>query len=199
MKLEWNLPNILTMLRVVSVPFFIYLLLQSDPLSRWIAFGLFALASLTDLVDGYLARKYRLETELGKFLDPLADKLLVLGSFITFLALSSQVQLWMVLCIIGRDFLITSMRFLAVRKGASLRTSMFGKVKTVFQMLAIILIIFSFLIISWKERGQINAMFEGQSLEFGRSVFMIAWHNLTATWQGAMPGSIWFQLSSFGP
>lgn len=196
-KLEWNLPNILTMLRVVSVPFFVYLLLQSDPLSRWIAFGLFALASLTDLVDGYIARKYRLETELGKFLDPLADKALVVGALITFLMLSSQIQVWMVFCIIGRDFLITSMRFLAVKQGASLRTSMFGKVKTVFQMFSIITIIISFLLISYKERGVINEMYQNAAND--SSVFSVAWQNLIQFWNGSIEGSVWFGLSTFTP
>ena len=153
MKFVWNIPNVLTLLRFLSVPVFIYLLLQPDLNSRIIAFSLFALASITDLVDGYIARRFKQETELGKFMDPLADKALVTAAFLTFIFLSAQVQLWMVLIIIGRDMMITAMRWLAVRKNVVLRTSVFGKVKTAFQMFSITMILVSFLIISHKERG----------------------------------------------
>lgn len=194
----WNLPNILTMLRVVSVPFFIYLLVQPDSNSRWFAFALFAVASITDLVDGYLARKFRQETELGKFLDPLADKALVLGAFMTFLLMSSQIQIWMVFCIIGRDFLITAMRYLAVKQGASLRTSVFGKVKTVFQMFAICTILISFLFISYKERDVINQMYD-QVATTGTGTWELALQNLFDFIKGSSKKSIAFQLASFGP
>ncbi|MCB1326546.1 MAG: CDP-diacylglycerol--glycerol-3-phosphate 3-phosphatidyltransferase [Spirochaetales bacterium] len=198
MKIVWNLPNVLTALRLASVPFFIYLLAQPDIYSRWIAFFLFAAASITDLVDGYIARKYRQETELGKFLDPLADKALVIGAFVTFLLLSAQIEMWMVACVIGRDMFITFLRWLAIRKGQSLRTSVFGKVKTAFQMLAISVIIVSFLIVSLRERQEINAFYYA-----GRDVGMYAWdtaaYNLGLFINGSRDHSVAYALASFLP
>lgn len=192
-----NLPNILTILRVLSVPFFIYLLIQPELYSRIIAFVLFVFASVTDLVDGYLARKWKQETELGKFLDPLADKALVLGAFGTFFALSSQVELWMVLCIVGRDMLITVMRWLAIHKGASLRTSVFGKIKTTFQMFAIGTILLSFTLITYKQRGAINTMYS-TATEQGVPTYAVAAGNLERFMDGEFVG-LFFGLAHFVP
>ncbi len=193
-----NLPNILTILRVVSVPFFIWLLLREDFVSRVIAFALFVFASVTDLIDGYLARKWKQETELGKFLDPLADKMLVLGAFITFLGMSSQVELWMVLCIVGRDMLITVMRWLAIREGKSLRTSVFGKIKTSFQMFAIITILLSFTLITYKQRGAINAMYAAAT-EQGIPTFQVALQNMRTFLAGGFEGGLYYGLATFLP
>ncbi|MBE7437972.1 MAG: CDP-diacylglycerol--glycerol-3-phosphate 3-phosphatidyltransferase [Spirochaetales bacterium] len=192
-----NLPNILTVLRVLSAPFFVYLLLQPDLNSRIIAFVLFALASVTDLIDGYLARRWNQETELGKFLDPLADKFLVLGAFITFLFLTEQTELWMVLCIIGRDMLITIMRWMAIQLGKSLRTSVFGKIKTGFQMFAIVVIVFSFLVVTYKERTSINEFYLNAALQ-GQDTFSVAFENLNKTIRGEYT-SLFYALSSFVP
>ena len=197
MKFVWNIPNVLTLLRFFSVPIFIYLLLQPDLSSRIIAFSLFALASITDLVDGYIARRFKQETELGKFMDPLADKALVTAAFLTFIFLSEQVQLWMVLIIIGRDMMITGMRWLAVRKGVSLRTSVFGKVKTAFQMFSITMILVSFLIISHRERGTINDMYR-QARETGQGAFDVALHNLL-DFMATTSANISYDLASFVP
>jgi len=109
------------------------------------ALVVFSLASLTDMLDGWSARKLKQETSTGKFLDPLADKLLVISVLVTFLIFDPLIPLWMVLVIVGRDLLITLMRFLAIRKGKELRTSRFGKVKTAFQMFSIVLIIMVFI------------------------------------------------------
>ncbi|HMU85699.1 MAG TPA: CDP-diacylglycerol--glycerol-3-phosphate 3-phosphatidyltransferase [Leptospiraceae bacterium] len=192
-----NLPNFLTVLRVISVPFFIYFLVQPSFTWRLTAFILFALASLTDLVDGYLARKWNQQTEFGKFLDPLADKFLVLGAFITFVVLTEQVQVWMVLCIVGRDMLITALRYLGIRKGKSLRTSRFGKWKTALQMFSIVIILMSFLLVSYGDKKEINRIYaEGRSQGIGP--FDVAWFNL----QEAMAGNHadWFySLASFLP
>jgi cardiolipin synthase len=197
MKGQWNLPNILTALRVVSVPFFVYFILSPNAYLRMAAFVLFALASITDLIDGYLARKWNQETELGKFLDPLADKALVLGAFITFLFLSDQVQIWMVLCIIGRDMLITALRYLAIHRGKSLRTSMFGKIKTTFQMFSIAVILLSFLMVSYRERGDINAMYR-EAREQGIAPILVAQTNFQEFMAGNVD-SILYGISSFVP
>mgnify|MGYP001796313933 CR=1 FL=1 len=197
MKFVWNIPNVLTLLRFLSVPVFIYLLLQPDQTSKIIAFTLFALASITDLVDGYLARKFKQETELGKFMDPLADKALVTAAFLTFIFLSAQVQLWMVLSFIGRVMMISARRWLAVRKAASLRTSVFGKVKTAFQMFAITMILVSFLIISHKERGAINAVYE-EAAAVGRGAYEVATENLLQFFAGPV-SNVSYELASFVP
>ncbi len=196
MKRIWTIPNVLTFLRFLSVPIFIYLLLQRDLGSRVAAFALFALASLTDLVDGYLARRLRQESELGKFMDPLADKALVTAALLTFITMSAQVQVWMVMCIIGRDILITVLRYLAVYRGQSLRTSVFGKVKTAFQMFAILTIIISFLIVSYRERHTINASYISAQ-EAGRGAWEVAFDNLSAFLQGS--DRILYDLASFTP
>ena len=192
-----NLPNILTILRVISVPFFVYLLLQPELISRVIAFVLFVFASVTDLIDGYLARKWKQETELGKFLDPLADKFLVLGAFLTFFGMSSQVKLWMVLCIVGRDMLITVMRWLAIHKGTSLRTSVFGKIKTSFQMFAIGTILLSFTLITYKQRGAINEMYSSAT-EQGVATYAVAAANYERFMNGQIEG-LFFGLATFVP
>ena len=121
MKIVFNVPNTLSVLRICSVPVFVYLLIQPETWMRQLAFLLFALASLTDLIDGYWARKYRQETELGRFLDPLADKALVTGVLLTFLSITEQIQIWMVLCILARDILITLLRYLAIHKKSTLQ------------------------------------------------------------------------------
>jgi cardiolipin synthase len=196
-KFVWNIPNILTLLRFLSVPVFIYLLIQADLLSRVIAFSLFALASITDLVDGYIARRFKQETELGKFMDPLADKALVTAAFLTFIFMSEQVQLWMVLFIIGRDMMITALRWLAVHKGTSLRTSVFGKVKTAFQMFCIILILVGFLIISHRERGVINASYRA-ARDSGQGAYEVATGNMLRFFT-EQPANYWYELASFVP
>ena len=194
---HWNLPNILTILRVVLVPFFIVLLLQPSFILRIIAFLIFIVASITDLIDGYLARKWNQETELGKFLDPLADKALVLGAFITFIYLSDQVQTWMVLVIIGRDLLITMLRYIAIHRGKSLQTSRLGKWKTGFQMFSIIVISLSFLLVSYRERESINLVYS-DARDRGIDPLWIAIENFYAFIQGA-DNSIFYGLSTFLP
>ena len=198
MKIIFNVPNTLTTLRICIVPIFVYLLLQPESWMRFLAFLLFTLASLTDLIDGYWARKYRQETELGRFLDPLADKALVIGALLTFLSISEQIQVWMVLCIIGRDLLITSLRYLAIQKKVHLRTSVFGKLKTAFQMFSLFIVILSFLIISYKESNLINEMYKKEKENYGLGSWKVAVSNLEQFL--SMPtGNILFSLASFLP
>jgi len=189
-----NLPNFLTLLRVLSVPFFIYFLMDPSQHYRYIAFILFSLASITDLIDGYLARKWKQETEFGKFMDPMADKVLVIGALITFLFLSDQVLIWMVLVIIGRDMLITILRYLAIKSGKSLHTSRLGKVKTAFQMFSIIVILLSLTLLTYKETGAINE--EYRQAESG--VYELATQNMVKFFQGEAKN--WhYGLASFLP
>ena len=137
-----NLPNKLTVMRVAAVPFFVVLMLV--PISgapcegwcKWTALALFIIASLTDLVDGKLARKYGLVTNFGKFMDPLADKLLVCSALICLVELS-RIPAWVVIIIIAREFVISGIRLIAADDGVVISASKWGKVKTVFQMIMV--------------------------------------------------------------
>lgn len=141
-----NVPNLFSALRIVLIPLFLYLLFLRTSSSMFWALVVFCAASLTDLIDGWSARKLNQETELGRFLDPLADKFLVISAFIALLYLDPLIPFWMVLVIVARDILITVMRYLAIKKGTVLKTSRFGKVKTAFQMISIIIIIMVFIV-----------------------------------------------------
>jgi len=146
----WTIPNILTFLRFLLIPVFVYFLFQESPTSRLIALALFAIASLTDLLDGYLARKLSQDSKLGRFMDPLADKFLVVTTLLAFYFLDNQISLWMVIAIISRDIVITVMRYLSIKKGVELKTSRLAKTKTAVQMTAIVLILLIFLIRSYR-------------------------------------------------
>lgn len=139
-----SLPNIVSLLRIVLIPVFLYFIFIPTKEHRLYALLVFIIASITDFLDGWIARRLKQESEMGKFLDPLADKFLVVAALIAFLILDPLIPLWMVIVIVGRDVLITLMRYLAIRKGMSLRTSSFGKVKTAFQMISIIIIMMVF-------------------------------------------------------
>jgi cardiolipin synthase len=131
------------------IPLFIYLLSIPTVESRIWSLVVFGLASLTDLLDGWSARKFKQESELGQFLDPLADKFLVISALIAILVLDPYLEIfdaWMIVIIVGRDVLITGMRYLAIKKGTTLRTSRFGKVKTAYQMVSIVLIIMIYIV-----------------------------------------------------
>lgn len=138
-----NLPNKLTVLRVILIPFFVASLLAfggNVRLLRYLAAAIFIVASLTDLLDGKIARKYNLVTNFGKFMDPLADKLLVCSALICLLRLR-QLPAWMVIIIISREFIISGFRLVAAEQGIVIAASYWGKWKTTFQMIAVILLI----------------------------------------------------------
>lgn len=140
-----NLPNKLTVLRVILIPFFVAALLVNggtNETMRIVAGVIFIVASLTDLLDGKIARKYNLVTNFGKFMDPLADKLLVCSALICFIELG-QVPAWMVIIIISREFIISGFRLVASDNGVVIAASYWGKFKTTFQMIAIVLLIFN--------------------------------------------------------
>ena len=136
-----NLPNKLTIFRVILIPFFIIaLLVPGIPAGNWIARAIFIVASLTDLLDGKIARKYNLVTNFGKFMDPLADKLLVCSALICLVELS-RIPSWMVVIIIAREFTISGFRLIAADNGVVIAASYWGKFKTTFQMIAVCLMI----------------------------------------------------------
>ncbi|WP_026655065.1 MULTISPECIES: CDP-diacylglycerol--glycerol-3-phosphate 3-phosphatidyltransferase [Butyrivibrio] len=137
-----NLPNKLTVCRVILIPFFVFFLLF-DPNSvsfKWIALGIFVIASLTDMLDGKIARKYNLITDFGKFMDPLADKLLVCSAMIGLIELG-RIPSWIVIVIIAREFVISGFRLIASDNGRVIAASYWGKFKTTFQMIMVILMI----------------------------------------------------------
>ncbi|MBU9725821.1 CDP-diacylglycerol--glycerol-3-phosphate 3-phosphatidyltransferase [Diplocloster modestus] len=137
-----NLPNKLTILRVGMIPFFVLFMLVdlAGPASKWIALALFIIASLTDLLDGKIARKYHLVTNFGKFMDPLADKLLVCSAMICLTAMD-RLAAWIVIIIISREFIISGFRLVAADSGVVIAASYWGKFKTTAQMLMICLLI----------------------------------------------------------
>ena len=141
--MQMNLPNKLTLLRVIMIPIFVVVLLSSlvpAPLNRYIAVVIFILASFTDYLDGHIARKYNLVTNFGKFMDPLADKLLVSSAMISMVSMG-DIPAWIVIIIISREFIITGFRLIAVENGVVIAASWWGKIKTVSQMIMIIVVI----------------------------------------------------------
>ncbi|MCI8514768.1 MAG: CDP-diacylglycerol--glycerol-3-phosphate 3-phosphatidyltransferase [Lachnospiraceae bacterium] len=137
-----NLPNKLTCLRVVLIPFFVLFMLTdlAGAAGRYFALFIFAAASFTDFLDGYLARRDNLVTNFGKFLDPLADKLLVCSALICFVE-QGLLPAWMVIVIIAREFVISAFRLIASDNGVVIAASYWGKFKTVSQMVMTILLI----------------------------------------------------------
>ncbi|MCC8127169.1 MAG: CDP-diacylglycerol--glycerol-3-phosphate 3-phosphatidyltransferase [Clostridiales bacterium] len=138
-----NLPNKLTTLRVILIPFFVFFLLAEGGTSRmfrYVAVTIFIVASLTDLLDGKIARRYNLVTNFGKFMDPLADKLLVCSALICLTELG-QLAAWMTIIIVSREFIISGFRLVAAEQGIVIAASYWGKFKTTFQMIAVILMI----------------------------------------------------------
>jgi CDP-diacylglycerol--glycerol-3-phosphate 3-phosphatidyltransferase len=137
-----NLPNKLTILRVVMIPFFVAFMLLpvTGGADKWIALALFIVASLTDMLDGHIARKYHLVTNFGKFMDPLADKLLVCSALICLVDLK-RIPSWIVIVIIAREFIISGFRLIASDNGVVIAASYWGKFKTTFQMVMICLMI----------------------------------------------------------
>ena len=149
----WNLPNMLTMGRIVAIPFVVLGILMSEYHPRdlaasvaygfeesriycWASWGLFALAAVTDYLDGYLARAWNMTTFIGKFLDPVADKLLVLATLVALVQLH-RVDAWIVILILMREVSINSLRTLAISEGLTVNVIRAGKFKTAFQLFGI--------------------------------------------------------------
>ena len=140
-----NLPNKLTTFRVILIPFFVFFLLAPyfEGYGNYIALVIFIVASLTDFLDGKIARKYNLVTNFGKFMDPLADKMLVSSAFICLVA-QNKIAAWIVIVIIAREFIISGFRLVASDNGVVIAANYWGKFKTVSQMAMIIVLIADF-------------------------------------------------------
>jgi len=149
-----NLPNKLTVTRIILSPIFMVAFLIDNLYSRHFALLVFVVAALTDLYDGHLARKTGVITSFGKFMDPLADKLLTSTAFIAFLALG-YVRSWLILPIIAREFFITGLRAMAAYRGVVIMPSILAKWKTASQMVVIVIILmFTNLQMTWSALGQ---------------------------------------------
>ena len=136
-----NLPNKLTIARVIMVPFFVLFLVNiTIPHHIIIALGIFALASFTDHLDGRIARKHNLITNFGKFLDPLADKILVISALICFVYLG-WTNVWFLIVIVAREFMVSAVRLIAADNGKVVAANVWGKIKTISQMVAILVIL----------------------------------------------------------
>lgn len=145
--MKMNLPNQLTILRVLMVPVYVVFSVTdmiTQPAKGWVLLAIFCIASITDCLDGNIARYHHLESDFGRFMDPLADKLLVGAALICFVE-AGAVPAWAVIIIIGREFLISGFRLVAAGKQIVIAADFFGKLKTVVQMVAIIC-----LLIPWK-------------------------------------------------
>jgi CDP-diacylglycerol--glycerol-3-phosphate 3-phosphatidyltransferase len=135
-----NLANKITLLRILMIPIFMAFMLIEFPYHMEAAMLVFLLASLTDKLDGYIARKYNMITDFGKFMDPLADKLLVTGAFLILIQLG-RLEAWIVFIILTREFAVTGLRTLAAAQNIIIAASKYGKIKTVTQIIAIIILI----------------------------------------------------------
>lgn len=132
-----NLPNKLTLLRIVLIPVFMVVLYLDFPGAAWVALAIFVIASLTDLLDGKIARKYNLVTDFGKFADPLADKMLVTAAMLWFVE-NGQMPAWALLIVICREFAVSGLRMIASDKGRVIAAGWSGKVKTASTMVCIV-------------------------------------------------------------
>jgi CDP-diacylglycerol---glycerol-3-phosphate 3-phosphatidyltransferase len=135
-----NAPNVLTVLRILLVPVLVVALLAKTPNGDLLAAIVFAVASLTDAIDGYLARRRRSITTFGKLMDPLADKLLVIGALLTLVSLN-RVAPWVAMVIIAREFAVTALRMAATQQGVVMAASMAGKLKTCAQVAMVMALI----------------------------------------------------------
>jgi CDP-diacylglycerol--glycerol-3-phosphate 3-phosphatidyltransferase len=133
----WNIPNLLTSFRIFSIPLIVVLLTSPGPLPSFLAALVFTIAAITDLLDGYFARLHKGETAVGKLLDPMADKLLMLSGMIMLIPLD-RIPAWMVVLIIGREVAITGLRGIASAEGVMIAASRWGKGKMVFQSSALV-------------------------------------------------------------
>lgn len=170
-----NLPNKLTVARCVMAPLFLLALLLEFPFHYAVALLLFVAASLTDLFDGRIARSRGLITNLGKFLDPLADKMLTTAAFLGFLTiLPGHGLCWALMLILSREFMVTSVRLLAAKDGVVVAASMAGKMKTVMQMVSIIYMLAALQACALFPDGAVFTAVEGWLIGAGYGLIWVA-------------------------
>lgn len=136
-----NVANILTSVRILLIPAFMFFLLYSNiPYSKVIAAAIFIVAAITDSLDGYIARSRKIVTNFGKFLDPLADKLLITAALVSLVELQ-KISSWVAMIIIGREFVVTGLRMVAAAEGVVISANLWGKLKTISQIVAVVLLL----------------------------------------------------------
>ena len=144
-----NLPNKLTVVRIILAPLFLLLTLVNFPFHNLVAGLVFGAAALTDMFDGKIARSRGLITNLGKFLDPLADKMLTTAAFLSFLA-TGHLDVWALMVVLTREFMVTSVRLVAAKDGTVIAANIWGKLKTVMQFIAILFELAALEFASWQ-------------------------------------------------
>ncbi len=164
-----NLPNKLTIGRIILVPLFVAALLIDFPLNNLAALAIFAIASITDMLDGKIARKQNLITDFGKFADPLADKILVLAALLCFVQ-NGMCDCVAVIIVLFREFTVTSIRLIAAAKGNVIAANIWGKVKTVSQIIAIIAVLLMQFIL---DLSQLTPLFTAETVAFLTSAFWV--------------------------
>jgi len=152
-----NLPNKLTMLRIILIPIFMLVLYWDFPGATWVALAIFIIASLTDLLDGKIARARNLVTDFGKFADPLADKMLVTAAMLWFVE-CGRMPAWMLLVVICREFAVSGLRMIASDKGRVIAAGWSGKVKTASTMVCIVVMLLLGPEIAWAASDPLTAM-----------------------------------------
>ncbi|MCK4264854.1 CDP-diacylglycerol--glycerol-3-phosphate 3-phosphatidyltransferase [Candidatus Babeliales bacterium] len=190
MNAIFSLPNFLSLLRILLTPLFVFCLIQGGSFLLW-AVVIFIIAPLTDYFDGYFARKFSLASKCGMFLDPLADKVLILTTFSTFYFFGI-IDLWMVVLIVFRDLVITSLRIVFMLKGTVLKTSILGKWKTTSQffLIYVILVISVFYLFKGVNDFQVIASYLYKFTLFTVLLHSVVWltiysglHYFVSNWQ----------------
>jgi CDP-diacylglycerol--glycerol-3-phosphate 3-phosphatidyltransferase len=136
----WNVPNVITLVRIAAIPVFLYYAYEESRVNSFIAALLYAATAGTDFVDGWLARRMNLVTVIGKFLDPLADKLIVMSALVMLVHLG-RVEAWIVILVMAREFAITGLRTIAMSEGVVIAAGQEGKYKTALQLAAIVFLL----------------------------------------------------------
>lgn len=176
-----NLPNKLTIIRIVLAPLFLLLTLVDFPFHNLAAGLVFGAAALTDMYDGRIARSQGLITNLGKFLDPLADKMLTTAALLSFLA-TGHLDVWAVMLVLTREFMVTSVRLLAAKDGVVIAANIWGKLKTVAQFIAILFELAALEFASWQ--GTLLASFDLPDLVFSIPLttgYVLLWISVVLT------------------
>lgn len=157
MKFDMNLPNRITLIRLVAIPVFLFFVYMKAPWSNVVATVVFSAAAISDFVDGYIARKYNMVTDFGKVMDPVADKILVSAALIALVGLE-RLPGWIAIVMLARDFTVGAVRDLSASKGVIIPAGIWGKLKTGFQMAAVGMLSFNetFLMINWHVMGTIT-------------------------------------------
>ncbi len=186
------LPNQLTVLRIILTPVFVYLFLSGDPMYMQISLVVFFIAAITDWYDGWLARKFNYITTWGKFMDPLADKVLTSGALFAFVYLG-VLELWMVIAVVIRDVLITGLRLFAEWKNKSFVTSKSAKVKTFSQMIFLFYLI---IVYTLKENDYLKEAFAG-TIEILTNNYLIYYTMLAVTLFTVITGILYIYQNRF--